>query len=809
MSVSQDVRYGMRVLRKSPGFAATAILTIGLGIGATTAIYSVCDALLWKPAPLPELNTLAVLTERGPGGMQDWNQLTAGDLTDLSRDNAHFAKLAYWTQGLANLVGTGGEPDRVSQALTSANFFDVVGVRPAMGRAFTPGEDELGREREVILSDRVWKRLFGADPGVLGRNIRFDDENYTIIGIMPSSFEFPQATDVWTPYAISPERRASRMAHSLIAIGRLKPGATVDAANSEVDRVAARLAKDYPASNSKRTFVVWPAIQFLVDRTTRQYLTMLLGSVGFVLLIACANVANLQFARATGRLREVAVRTALGASRWRVVTQLVTESVMLSLTGAALGLALARWGVRAIQGYMPAEVQKYVLGWQDMQIDTRALLFALIAAIAAGVLSGLAAAWQCSRPNLAESLKEGGRGGTASRSRHRLRTILVASEIALAVVLLVGAGLMIRGFGSLLRTGESLEPATLLKLRLATTVAKYPNREKVAAFYQQVVDRVEAIPGVRSAAAVTAMPYSGHSNGNGYAIEGRQEEPGNPVAGMFQATTAGYFKTVHVPLRAGRLLAESDGRDAPPVALVSERMATRWWGKESPIGKRIKIGAASSKNPWMTIVGVVGDVMHDPYDRTPRPTVYVPYQQTGTQWMDLGVRTAGDPMLLVPAITAAIRAIDPEQPVTEVSTMATAIHNRAIGLNFMAALMGVFGLLALVLSAVGVYGVMAHLVSEETHEIGVRMALGASRSSVLVQILRRGMLTTAVGLAVGLPLAYGFARLMGSLIFGVSSTDPASFIGIPLALVVAATIAVLVPAHRATKIDPIVALRYE
>jgi putative ABC transport system permease protein len=809
MSLSQDIRYGMRVLRKSPGFAATAILTIGLGIGATTAIYSVCDALLWKPAPLPELATMAVLTERGPGGMQDWNQMTSGDFTDLSRESAHFAKLAFWTQGLANLVGTGGAPDRVSQALTSANFFDVVGVRPAMGRAFSPGEDELGREREVILSDRVWKRLFGADPTILGRNIRFDDENFTVIGIMSSSFEFPQATDVWTPYAINPERRASRTAHSLIAIGRLKPGATVDAANSEVDRAGARLAKDYPSSNANRKFVVWPAIQFLVDRTTRQYLTMLLGAVAFVLLIACANVANLQFARATGRLREVAVRTALGASRWRVVTQLVTESVMLSVTGAALGLLLARWGVRAIQGYMPAEVQKYVLGWQDMQIDTRALLFALIAAIAAGILSGLAPAWQCSRPNLAEALKEGGRGGTASRSRHRLRTILVASEIALAVVLLVGAGLMVRGFGSLLRTGESLEPATLLKLRLATTVAKYGSKEKVAEFYRQVVERVDAIPGVRSAAAVTAMPYSGHSNGNLYAIEGRQEEPGNPVTGMIQSTTASYFKTVHVPLRAGRLLADSDGRDAPPVIVISERMATRWWGKESPIGKRIKIGSAASKNPWMTIVGVVGDVMHDPYDRTPRPTVYVPYQQSGTQWMDLGVRTAGDPMLLVPAITAAIRAVDPEQPVTEVSTMATAIHNRAIGLNFMAALMGIFGLIALVLSAVGVYGVMAHLVSEETHEIGVKMALGASRSSVLVQILRRGMLTTAAGLAVGLPLAYGFARLMSSLIFGVTTTDPASFVGIPLALVVAAAIAVLVPARRATKIDPIVALRYE
>lgn len=809
MSLLQDIRYGARVLGRSPGFAATAMLTIGLGIGATTAIYSVCDALLWKPAPLPDLETLAIVVERGPGGVMDWNQATPGDVADLARENVHFVKLATYGYGLANLMGAGGEPERVSQALTSANFFDVVGVQPAIGRAFLPGEDEPGREREVILSDRLWKRRFGGLTSVVGTTVRFDDENYTVIGVMPPSYQFPLATDVWTPYAMNPERRASRTAHSLVTIARLRPGATIEAARADVDRIGARLTQAYPNTNTKRLFRVWPAIQFLVDRTTRQYLTMLLGAVGFVLLIACANVANLQFARATGRLREVAVRTALGASRWRVVGQLVTESILLAVAGAALGLVLARWGVRAMQDYMPVDVRQYILGWNDMQIDGRALLFTLLAAVAAGILSGLAPAWQCSRPNLAETLKEGGRGGTASRSRHRLRTVLVASEIALAVVLLVGAGLMVRGFGALVRSGESLEPATLLKLRLAITTTKYGSKEKVAEFYRQVVERVSALPGVRNAAVVTAMPYSGHSNGFGYTIEGRPEEPGNPVTAMTQSTSAGYFATVHVPLRAGRLLAPSDGPNAPMVAVVSERMATRWWGKESPIGRHIKMGGAASKNPWMTIVGVVGDVMHDPYDRAPRPTVYVPYQQNGTQWMDVGVRTAGDPLLLAPAVTAAIRAVDPEQPVTEVATMQQSIHNRAIGLNYMAALMGTFGLLALALSAVGVYGVMAHLVSEETHEIGVRMALGASRGSVLAAILRRGMVTTAAGLAVGLPLAYGFARLMESLIFGVSSTDPASFIGIPLALVLAAAVAVLVPAQRATKIDPIVALRYE
>jgi putative ABC transport system permease protein len=810
MNLSHDIRFGLRVLAKSPGFAATAILTIGLGIGATTSIYSVCDALLWKPVPLPSLDTLAIITERGSSGtFTDWNSVTPGDLADVSRDNVHFSSLAAWGQGLANLVGTDGEPQRVGQALVTANFFDVAGVKPAIGRAVQAGEDEPGREREVSHSDPLWKRSIGGDASVLGRTVRFDDENYTIIGVMPESYQFPRATDVWTPYAMPAERRASRTAHSMIVMGRLKPGATVQAANADLERIAARLAQAYPASNTNRKLMVWPSMEFLVDPFTRRYLRMLLGAVLFVLLIACVNVANLQFARATGRLREVAVRTALGASRWRVVGQLVTESVMLALAGAGLGLVLAREGVRLMKDYMPADVRQYIMGWDTMSIDGRALLFTLAAAVAAGILSGLAPAWQCSRPNLAESLKEGGRGGTASRSRHRLRNILVTSEITLAVVLLVGAGLMVRGFRSLVDAGDALEPATLVKMRLALTAAKYPEKTRVAAFYRQVLERVNAIPGVRSATVVSAMPYSNHSSGQSYTIEGRPEEPGRPVTGMLQSASASYFPTIHVPLKAGRLLAASDGPDAPPVAVISQQMAAKWWGKESPLGRRMKIGGASSKNPWMTIVGVVGDVTHNPYDRGPRPIVYVPFEQTGALWMDVGVRAAGDPLRLVPAITAAIRSVDPEQPVTEVETMAQAIHSRAIGLNYMAALMGTFGFLALALSAVGVYGVMAHLVNEETHEIGVRMALGASRGSVLAQILRRGMTTTGIGLAVGLPIAYGFARLMESLIFGVSATDAASFVAIPLALVAAAAVAVLAPAHRATKIDPIVALRYE
>ena len=434
----------------------------------------------------------------------------------------------------------------------------------------------------------------------------------------------------------------------------------------------------------------------MVDSETQQYSIMLLCSVIFVLLIACVNVANLQFARATGRLREVAVRTALGASRWRVITQLVTESVLLSVAGALFGLLIARWGMGMIRGGMPPEIERYILGWKDIQMDARTLLFTLVAAVLSGILAGLAPAWQCSRPNLTDALKEGGRGGSTGGARHRLRNILVASEVALAVVLLVGAGLMVRGFRKLVENGERLEPATLLTMRLALTDNKYHEPHQRIAFYRDVLDGIRVLPGVRTAAAVTALPYSDHSNGRIFTIEGRPAEPDQLPNGMYQVTTPGYFDIAHIPLVAGRLLTETDGADAPKVALISQRMAQRWWKNESPVGQHIRLGGPRFQSPWLTIVGVVGDIMHNPYDREPRRTIYVPFPQAPQLWMDIGVRTAGDPLALAPAISAAVRAVDREQPITDLQTMERAIHNRAIGLNYMAVLMGVFGLLALV-----------------------------------------------------------------------------------------------------------------
>jgi putative ABC transport system permease protein len=785
---------------------------MALGIGVTTAIFSVCDALLWKPIPLPHMDSLVMLMQADPNDPNDWESATSGDVEDIRAQNRTLDNLASWQEGLANLSGKQA-PDRVFQAIVTANFFGVIGVRPARGRTFESGEDQPGRQREVILSDGLWRSRFGAAPGIVGQTVRLDDEIYTVVGVMPASFDFPLPTQVWTPLALTPEQRTSRSKQTLQSIARLRPGSTIQQATADIGGITARLQNEYPDTNKNRRFMVGPAIKFIIDQETRRYLIMLLGSVAFVLLIACANVANLQFARATGRLREVALRRALGAGRFTVIAQLLTENVLLSLLGAAFGLLVAQWGVVTMRTAMPPEVQRYILGWKDMHLDGRALLFTLGAALASGIIAGLAPAWQCSQPNLTDALREGGRSSSVGKSRQRVRNFLVAAEVALAVVLLVGAGLMVRGFQALVHNGEALEPSTLLSLRLAITEQKYKEDYQVAAFYRQVIDRIQALPGVRSAAAVTALPYSDHSSGREFTIEGRQTEPGNHPNGMYQVTSPEYFKSLHVPLRAGRLTNAGDGPHAPPVTLISERMALRWWPKSSPIGQRIRISDPDSKNlskhPWMTIVGTVADMPHDPYEREPRPTIYVPYQQAPSLWMDIGVRTVGDPLRLAPAVRAAIHAIDPEEPITEMQTMQKSIHDRAIGLNYMAALMGVLGGIALLLSAVGVYGVMAYLVSEQTQEIGIRMALGAERQTVLQMIFRRGLRTAGTGLAIGLPLAYLLSRLLASLIYGVTATDPATFVGIPLVLIASTTLAIYLPARRAMKINPIVALRYE
>ncbi len=600
MSFWNDFRYGARKLRKAPGFAATSIITLALGIGATTAIFSVCDAMLWKPVPLPEIDRLAMVLNADPNDPNDWDPLTFADLEDLRAQTKSFRDITWWGYGLANIVGSNGESERVEQSLVGPNFFEVIGVQPVIGRGFQAGEDTAGRERVVVLSNGLWRRLFSSDPNVAGKTMRFDDEDYTVVGVMPANFEFPKTAQVWTPYAPTAEQRHSRTAHTVSAFGRLAPEATLASARSEMVAAGARLEREHPESNKNRRFRVDSLHDFLVGSYNRNYSELLFGASLFVLLIACANIANLQFARASGRTRELAVRTALGASRWRLMSQVLAESLLISLAGAAAGLLIASWGIEMIRGGMPAEVEKYITGWKSMGLDARALAFTLAVAVATGLLAGLAPAFQSARARVSEALKEGSRG-SAGRGRHRVRGLLVAAQITLAVVLLVGASLMVRGFNALISASERFEPATLLTFRLAVTATKYKTPVQRTAFYREVIAHAQAIPGVRSVAAATALPHSNHSSGQAFDIEGKQFDPSNQPGAMYQSVNPAFFETTHTALRSGRLLQPGDGADTPRVAVISVRMAERWWpGEPLPVGRRIRV---HGQEQWMTIAG--------------------------------------------------------------------------------------------------------------------------------------------------------------------------------------------------------------
>jgi predicted permease len=808
MALWSDLRYGARLLRKSPGFTAISIVTLAFGIGVTTATFSTADGMMWKPVPLHDIGQLAVMLQRIPGDPGDYNWNALADLDDIQKRGHSFAGIAWWDDGRANIVGAGGEPERVYQYLVSTNFFDVLEEPPAMGRVFLPGEDQPGRDREVILSDGLWRRRFGADPAIVGKNIRMDDADYLVVGVMRPKFEFPRTAELWTPLVVKPADHLVRDRGQVMVVGRLRPGATAAQADLEVAGISSQLEKEYPATNRGKRYSVLAVQDFLVGYYNREYLKLLLGAVLFVLLIACANVANLQLARAISRGREVALRMALGAGRGRLVTQLLTESVILSLAGGLLGLVVASWALQLILGAMPPEVARLVSGWNEIRLDGRALAMTLGASLLTGILAGLAPAVQCSRPDVAETLKEGGRGNSGGRGRHRLRGILVASEMALAVVLLVGAALMVRSFGAMAHGSAALEPSSLLTLRLAITEQKYAETHDRARFYGEVLTQVSAVPGVRMAAAATAMPYTQHSSGREYEIEGRPVDPANRITGDFQSVSSSYFNTLRVPLRDGRFIQSSDGREAPMVAVIDDQAARRWFGNTNPVGRHIKLSGDPAAK-WMTIVGVVGNPVQSVFDRAPRRVLFVPFEQQPRTWMDLALRTSGDPLRVAPAVTAAIRSVDREQPVTDVATMQTLVDREATGILYVAGMLGVFGVLALGLAAIGVYGMMAYLVNEQTHEIGIRMALGASQGSVLQMVFRRGLTMALGGIAFGIAMAYGVARLLASLLWGVSASDPITFAGIPLVLAAAALLAIYIPARRAVKTDPMVALRYD
>lgn len=803
----QDFRYAVRVLAKNPGFTAMAVAALGAGIASNASMFAVADVIAFRPVHYPHLEQL-VSPVGYVRGETDWDTISAADFEDWKRQTTTVEHFAAHLWRSVNLTGE-GTAERVQGFLVSQEFFAAMGTGPLRGRVFRRDEFEAGRDRAAILSYGLWTRRFGSDPSVVGRTIRLDGRNYEVAGVMPAEFVYPVTAEVWLPMVIGPEELRERGRLNLQTVARLKPGVTLPQARAEFETLARRVAEQYPATHARRTAGVMPLLDKIVTGYTHNYTLLLLGAAAFVLLIACSNVASLQFVRATARVREVAVRTALGAGRWRLIRQLLCESLLAAAVAALLGLLLAIWGVEVIKGYMPAEVERYLPGWHRMGVSGVVFGYTVLLAAVSGVLAGILPAWQTSRGDVNETLKEGGRTGTAGASRHRLRNLLVGSEVALALVLLIGAAIMARGLNVISKPIANLQGEQVLTMKVTLPDSKYGTKAAWGSFYEDVRRRIRQTSGVESAAVITNLPYSDDRWTMDFAIEGYAPALGETLSAQHQAASEDYFRTMRIPLRQGRAFTGADGAEAPRVAIVSENIAARYWPNQDPIGKRIRMGAAGPDNPWVTVVGVSADVMHSSFDRAARPTVYRPLRQAPSRTMDIAVRSAAGASAVLPAVRSQLAGIDPDLAPFEIRSMRKMIDDSLLGLAYVASLLAVFGGIALVLAALGLYSVMAFVVTERTHEIGIRMALGAEARDILRMVARESILLTGAGLAVGLAGAFGIARLLSGLIFGVSAADPVAFVGIPVILAGVAVLAAWAPARRATRVEPLIALRHE
>jgi putative ABC transport system permease protein len=806
----QDIRYALRLLRKSAGFTAAAVLTLALGIGANAAIFSVANAFLRKPIWFPEVDRLAMVINNLPGESTGRNSVSPADYLVWKAQSQSFEKIGAYEWSDVNLTGN-GDPQQLSGANVTANFFEILQMPPQLGRAFLQEEEQPGHDQEVILSHGLWVRRFGSDPNIIGKKVTVDGLSQTVVGVMGDDFDFPTSAQIWLPMTLTDREKSQRSSHYVWPVARLRGGVSIEQAQAEMSSIQGRLQNDFASDEKGWDARVLPMRYFAADEYSRQYSVLLLVAVGFVLLIACANIANVQLARATARHKEFAVREAIGASRARIIRQLLTESTLLSLAGAVVGLLFAKWALTLIITNMPPDVGRYVAAWKHIRLDLDALVYTVMIAIAAGVISGLAPAFQGAKLDLSGQLKEGGRSGTIGKSRRFLRNALVVSEVAASLILLIGAGLTVKGVRALLNTHRSLVPESLLTMRLTLPDSRYKEPQQQTEFYRRVLDRLNSGPGIKAISIASEVPFGDGGISDNLRVEGIPPQPGEIRFAAINSVDPGYFRTMNIPLRQGREFSEQDSSQAPLVALISERLARRFWPAESAIGKHMQTGAENSANakPWATVVGVVADTHYDWNDREDYPMIYFPYQQVPRQSSYIAVRVEGDPRSMIPAIRAGIEAVDPDQPIYEIKTLDRVISESVVGLSYVAVIMGVLGVIALVLAAMGVYGVMAYAVVERTHEIGVRLALGAQPQEILRLVLSRGMLLLALGMAIGLPISYALARVLASIIFGVSTTDAGIFSAITIFLAAIALAACYVPAHRAMNVNPMVALRYE
>ena len=807
----QDLRYALRTLRTSPGFTIVAIATLAIGIGANTAIFSFVDGVLLKPLPYTEPDRILRVLEKPPGGGR--NGISTLNYLDWEKGNTVFEYMAAQTGGSVTLTGV-EEPVRLRGARVSPHYFDIFGLKPPLGRSFTADEDQPGKNHVAILSHALWESQFGGDPQVIGRSIILDGEPTTVIGVLPAGGAFDRAySQIWRPLAFEPENM-TRNFHWFGAFARLKRGVTLEQARAQMDTIGARIARDFPDSNKGWGVQVDRFSETIVGKQLRQSLILLLAAVGMVLLIGCANLANLTLARATSRDREVAIRASLGAGRWRLIRQFLTETVLLSLAGGALGVAL---GFAMKAGLLLAVPPFSLPREADVSMDSRVLLFALILSVFTGILFGLAPALQATRPDLAGSMKEGGRGSSGGRVRQRVRGGLVVTEVALAFVLLSGAGLLIRSFFAMQHVDPGFDSTNVITAGLPIPDKRFPDAAQLNRYLRQVVERVGSVPGVRDVALTSALPMQGWGYGMPFQIADRpMVDRANRRACFFKMVSPSYFRVLSMKFRKGRELSDRDGEGSPPVTVINTTMARMYFPKEEPVGKRILIQeivpGKTQLGPEIAweVVGVVADeTVGNLDDKSDNPGMYVTNEQSPVFFQSLVVRAAMAPSALQRAIGKAVHEINKDQSLTDMKTLEQIKDESMAGNRLESLLLTVFAVIAVLLSAIGIYGVISYSVVQRTHEIGIRGALGATTGDLLRLILSSGMLLSGIGLALGLGGAIGLTRLMESLLFGVGSRDPITIAAVAGILACVALLACYIPARRAAKVDPVVALRYE
>jgi putative ABC transport system permease protein len=811
-SLLQDLRYGVRMLFKSPAVTAVAIIALMLGIGANTAIFSVVHAVLLRSFPYAEGDRLAIVWENRRSGARPnpQNVINLGNYFDWKEQNSVFSDMAAFFDFNVNLTGD-GEPEEVPSQVATPNLFSLLGVNPIKGRTFLPDDGKTDQARVAVISYDLWQRRFGGDGNIIGRKVTLNNQPNEIIGVLPPDVgwfvpkgsQLHHPPEIWTPWQISADlrQRQGRFAH---AVARLKPGTTFEQAQNEMNLIGARLEQQYPDFNAKWGITVVPLrTQFTGE--IRRPLLVLSGAVGFVLLIACANVANLLLARATSRKREIALRAGLGASRWRIARQLLTESVLLSLVGGGLGLWLAVWGTRALLALSPPEL----IDLRGTTVNLPVLAFTIGLTLVTGIVFGLVPAFEASRFDLSEPLKESGKNVIGGTRAQRMRNVFVVAQVALALVLLVGAGLLMKSLNRLQSVESGFDPNNLLTMRVSLPMRKYDTDPKLINFFKQAVDQIGTTPGVESVGAINTLPFDGPYSATNLDIEGQPKRPaGQDLTTGVCVTDANYFQTMHIPLKRGRLYTQQEVSEMRHVVVVNEAFASDIFPGQDPIGQRVTINMKQDNQP-SEIIGVVGNNKAKSLDSEVEPMVFWPHAELVYPAMTIAIRTHGDSPGIAAAARRVIHQLDPDQPIGQVATMDSLMAKSVARARFNSTLLAIFSLVALVMAAVGIYGVMSYSVLQRTHEIGVRMALGAQRADVLTLILRQGILLAVVGVLVGLAGAFALTRVMSTLLFDVAATDKMTFAAVAVGLFAITFTACYIPARRATKVDPLVALRYE